>query len=458
MSEINEFYRQTAARVDKALQYCDDTQAVVLGEGTLERVGTFFQNLFGTDAKAVVVADFATFEIAGRAVFERLEAAGVVVEDPFIFDAPSMHAETRWVNVLHARFSPTDAIPVAVGSGTVNDLCKRAAYLVGRPYAVVGTAASMDGYASFGASIEHNECKQTFSCPAPRGILLDMDVVCQAPLKMNAAGYADLIAKIPAGADWILADLIGTEPIDAVAWSLVQDPLRDAVSDPTGVARGDKKALARLAEGLVMSGLAMQKAKTSRTASGAEHQFSHLWDNQRHTHNGEAPSHGFKVGVGTVSTSALYERILATWNRATFDAAIAAIPQNFRSWETIERELGENFGTSGLRETVERECRKKFVEPDELERRLRLFRDSWDELKPRLEAQLLPAATIQRMLADAAAPSTPEAIGIDRPRLERSYRLAQQLRYRYNVLDWTQDVGQWANAVAPLFQPGGFWG
>ncbi|MBQ6827067.1 MAG: iron-containing alcohol dehydrogenase, partial [Thermoguttaceae bacterium] len=102
-----------------------------------------------------------------------------------------------------------------------------------------------------------------------------------------------------------------------------------------------------------MSGLAMQKAKTSRTASGAEHQFSHLWDNQHHTHNGEAPSHGFKVGVGTVSTSALYERILATWSEATFDAAIAAIPQNFRAWETIERELEENFGTSGLRETVE---------------------------------------------------------------------------------------------------------
>ena len=144
---------------------------------------------------------------------------------------------------------------------------------------------------------------------------------------------ADLIAKIPAGADWILADLIGTEPIDPVAWSLVQDSLRDWVANPEGIASGNRKALTFLIEGLIMSGLAMQKAKTSRTASGAEHQFSHLWDNQHHQFNGETPSHGFKVGVGTVSTSALYEKILSTWNETTFDVAIASIPQNFRTWE-----------------------------------------------------------------------------------------------------------------------------
>ena len=88
MLEINEFYRQTAARIDKALQYCDDTKAVVLGEGVLERVGAFFKELFGGDAKAVVVADVTTFEIAGRAVVASPESAGIFVEDPFIFDAP----------------------------------------------------------------------------------------------------------------------------------------------------------------------------------------------------------------------------------------------------------------------------------------------------------------------------------------------------------------------------------
>lgn len=453
----SDFYQDTATRINKALAYCDDTKSVVIGEQTLGQVGQFFQNLF-PDKRAIVVADVTTFELAGKRVNEELAAAGVSVDEPYVYNEPGMHAEMRLVDVLKPRLAATDAIAVAVGSGTVNDLCKYSSSLVDRPYMVVGTAASMDGYASFGASIEYNECKQTFSCPAPRGILIDMDVVCKAPVKMNAAGFADLIAKIPAGADWILADLIGTEPIDQIAWSLVQDSLRDWVSNPAGVASGDRKALTFLMEGLIMSGLAMQKAKTSRTASGAEHQFSHLWDNQHHKFNGEAPSHGFKVGVGTVSTSALYERILSTWNESTFNAAIAAIPQNFRTWETIEKELEQNFGNSGLYETVKRECRKKFVEPVELERRLKLFRDSWPELKAKLTKQLMPAAKIQKIISDSKAPSTPEEIGIERTRLQKSYALAQQLRYRYNCLDWTRDMGLWDQAVTPLFQNGGFWG
>ncbi len=450
------YYEETAARLEKALQYCDDTKAVVVGDKTLDAVGDFFKKLFDV-GKAVVVADKTTFEIAGKRVADALAAAGIEVETPYVYDVPHMHAEMSLVDMLKPRLAQTDAIPVAVGSGTVNDLCKYTSSLVNRPYMVCGTAASMDGYTSFGASIEYNECKQTFSCPAPRGVLVDMDVVCAAPLKMNAAGFADLIAKIPAGADWIIADLLGTEPIDHVAWRLVQDSLRDWVADPEGIARGDRKALAFLTEGLIMSGLAMQKAKTSRTASGAEHQFSHLWDNQRHTYNGEAPSHGFKVGVGTVATSALYERILGTWTEATFDAAIANADVNFRSWETIEKELEDHFGTTGLYETVKRECRKKYVEPDELKRRLALFRDAWPELKKKLADQLMPAAEIQSVIHKATAPSTPEEIGITRERLQYSYRLAQQLRYRYNVLDWTHDLGQWSAMVDALFLPGGFW-
>ncbi|MGN1064659.1 MAG: hypothetical protein ACI4QC_04545, partial [Thermoguttaceae bacterium] len=140
------------------------------------------------------------------------------------------------------------------------------------------------------------------------------------------------------------------------------------------------------------------------------------------------------------------------------DAAIAAIPKNFRKWETIESELTQNFGNSGLYETVKRECRKKYVEPDELKRRLLLFRDSWPELKARLAKQLLPSLEIQKIIRLSTAPSTPEEIGIERARLQKSYSLAQQLRYRYNCLDWVRDMGLWEETVTPLFQPGGFWG
>ena len=93
----------------------------------------------------------------------------------------------------------TAAIPVAVGSGTINDLTKLAAHRVNRPYMVVATAASMDGYTAYGASITASGSKQTFDCPAPRAVLADLEVIASAPPGMNASGYADLLAKIAAG-------------------------------------------------------------------------------------------------------------------------------------------------------------------------------------------------------------------------------------------------------------------
>ena len=72
----------------------------------------------------------------------------------------------------------------------------------------------MDGYTAFGASITHEGSKQTFDCPAPRAVMADLEVIAAAPDGMNAWGYADLLAKITAGADWIVADELGVEPID----------------------------------------------------------------------------------------------------------------------------------------------------------------------------------------------------------------------------------------------------
>ena len=56
-------------------------------------------------------------------------------------------------------------VPVAVGSGVVNDVTKRAAGELGIPYLTVGTAASVDGYSSFGAALRSPEgAKQTYPC------------------------------------------------------------------------------------------------------------------------------------------------------------------------------------------------------------------------------------------------------------------------------------------------------
>src|SRR5690606_27335786 len=141
-------------------------------------------------------------------------------------------------------------------------------------------AASMDGYTAFGASITRNGSKQTFYCPAPVACVADIDIIAKAPEGMNASGYADLLAKVTAGADWVLADAVGAEPIHKTAWDQIQPSLLSWVSNPDGVLNNDPATIQCLVQGLIMGGLGMQTAKSSRPASGAEHQFSHLWDMQ----------------------------------------------------------------------------------------------------------------------------------------------------------------------------------
>ena len=103
--------------------------------------------------------------------------------EPYVFPGrPTLRAE--YGNIDHAgrmRCGPTTPIPVAVASGTLNDIVKRAAHECDRPYMAVATAASVDGYTSFGASITKDGFKQTLTCPAPRAVVADLDVLTAAP-------------------------------------------------------------------------------------------------------------------------------------------------------------------------------------------------------------------------------------------------------------------------------------
>ena len=311
-------------RIAAALGDATDTSQVVIGAGAIGSVGEVFGRSFG-ERPAVVVADATTWRVAGEQVQRRLEAAGRATVTPYRFPPDRfVYAEYGNIERLREAIATHDAVPVAVGSGSLNDIVKRAAHEAGRPYLSVATAASMDGYTAFGAAITKDGYKQTMTCPAPRAVLADLEVLAGAPPAMTASGYGDLLGKVTAGADWLVADALGVEPLDPQVWELVQGPLREAVGRPGELAAGDQEALERLVEGLVMSGLAMQAHASSRPASGAEHQFSHLWEMEGLGHDRQPPlSHGFKVGVGSIAIAALYERLLER-DLAALDVAALA--------------------------------------------------------------------------------------------------------------------------------------
>ena len=443
-------------RINAALEKATDTRDVNIEAGALASVPEVFRENFG-EGPVVVVADGNTFEVAGREVQRELEDAGYTMVEPYVFPAePPLYAEYSNIEKLRDSLQEHDAIPVAVGSGTLNDIVKRSSHECDRPYMCVGTAASMDGYTAFGASIEKDGLKQTLSCPAPRAVVADLEVLQNAPESMTASGYADLLGKVTSGADWLLADALEVEKIDQTGWSLVQDHLRGWTDSPAELRAGDQQSTEHLVEGLIMSGLGMQSYESSRTASGAEHQFSHLWEMEGLGKDASPRlSHGFKVGVGTVAIAALYELLL---ERDLDDLDVEALRDSWPSREEMEQSVRAQHTDPDLEEGAVEQTLAKYVSAEELAERLELLQRVWPELREKVREQLLPAGEIKEMLEAAGCPTTPVEIGLGWEEFEKTYRRAQTIRKRYTALDLAFETGLLDECVEELFAPEGFWG
>jgi len=445
------------AEIDLALARATTTRHLLVEPGGMAAAGSLVPRIF-PGRPVVIVADDTTWRLAGEPVTSALRAAGQPLLDPVLFPAtPTLRPDTRHVAAIRARLEAAGepVLPVAAGSGSINDLTKRAAHEAGLPYVAVATAASMDGYTASGAALIDNGVKQTFGCPAPVAVIADLDVLCAAPPAMTASGYADLMGKVTAGADWIVADALGVEPIVPDIWEMVQGPLPAMLADPARYQMGDPAAIEQLFLGLVLTGLAIQASGSTRCASGSEHQFSHLWEMRGLEHEGEFVSHGAKVGFGSIVSAALYERLLAhDWTSLDVDAAVAAWP----AWETVAAEIRALDDSPELIRRALEECRAKHMSPEALRERLETLRNGWPALAERLLAQLMTPDAIRDHLAAVGSPVTPAQLGLTAAQVRASYEPARRIRRRYTVYDLAYEMGVFDQMVDEVFAPGGFWG
>ena len=434
--------------IEKALARATDTRACEIGDGVLEKVPSLFRTWFPSATQAVVVCDPRTRAAAGERVEALLAAAGVAVSEHVLEPGgKTFHGDYRYAEEVREAIRSVGGavvgeslVPVAVGSGVVNDVTKRAAGELDIPYLTVGTAASVDGYSSFGAALRSPEgAKQTYLCPAPRVIVADLDVMRTAPAWMAASGFADLMAKVPAGADWILASELGATAWHDSAWHTVQDGLKEAIGDPEGVARMETLPLTRFVEGLMLGGFAMQDMQSSRPASGAEHMFSHLLEMRDHVFKGEIVPHGIQVGVFTLFMCRVYEQILA------FDYSALDVERCLGNWKPLaeQEKIGAGvFAGTRFPDLGVKAVRAKFIDREATRARLEDFKARWPQIRARLEAQLIPASEIERRLKVVGAPTTPEEIGSSVAATLADARKTIYMRDRYMALDFLDLTGQ----------------
>ncbi len=440
-------------RIAKALGIATDTRVFEMGSGVSGKAPDVFRNCF-PGKKAMIVADVHTWPALGEKVYAAFRGAGIPVERDIIPEK-EFHAEWSYVERVDALLDAhPSAVLVSVGSGVINDLCKLSSHHHGQSYLTLPTAASVDGYTSFGASITYQGLKQTFECPAPVAVVADIDVIAAAPKELTAAGYADLAAKVPCGAEWMIADLFGTEPIHPAAWHVLQDVLDGMLSDPEGVAAGDPDAIALLFEGLTYSGFAMQAARSSRPASCTDHLFSHYLDMTAHRYKGKLQSHGFQVAIGTLTMCAFFDAFLEMdLSTLDVDACAAAWP-SLEEEQARARKVFEGFVDPEL---GVREMTKKYGDKATVREQLAKVRDNWPALREQYRAQVWPFEKMRECFQIVGAPADPSDIGVSRQMLKDMVPYTQLMRYRINLLDLAKRARIYDALVEKVFGPGGAW-
>lgn len=275
---------------------------LAVGKGTLHEIGFLLaQSGF---RNVVLFFDAYIFEILGAEVIKALESAGIVILQQYRND------ETAVCGIVDRAFllpAQTEVI-IGIGGGRVIDVAKYTAFLNNLPYISFPTSTAHDGFASSGCSLYVSGRRTSAPAKMPFGIIVDLEVVKNAPDRFIYSGIGDLISKITAIYDWEFEEQNGKAVVNDFAAMIGKKSVNSVVRTEFCDIKEDF-FLKELVDSLTLSGIAMEIAGSSAPASGSEHLISHALDKFL-----EKPQlHGIQVGVATYLMSKVqghrYQRV-----------------------------------------------------------------------------------------------------------------------------------------------------
>ncbi|MDD4772809.1 MAG: sn-glycerol-1-phosphate dehydrogenase [Eubacteriales bacterium] len=305
---------------------------------------------------------------------------------------------------------------LSVGTGSLNDICRYAAFLSGRRFAIFATAPSMDGFASHSAPITDGGFKTTYPAVEPDVLIADTAVLAASPAQLKAAGFGDMAAKYIALADWRVSALLTGEYYCENIANLTREALRRITALADRVTGNDEETAGAIMEALVFTGVAMKLAGCVRPASGAEHMISHFWEMKKLEAGELSDFHGKKTGVATMYLSRLYhaladiKSIEAQADRIDFD------------------ELGRVFGDNFIDGVI-----KMNTPPVTDQLTPGILEERWPEVCRIVREEVPPPEGLRELMLKAGAAIKPEDIGISTALAQNGYRYHAYLRHRLTL-------------------------
>jgi glycerol-1-phosphate dehydrogenase [NAD(P)+] len=403
-------------------------KTALVAPGAAARLGEHVKNLGGT--RAFLLADENTYAAAGEAAARSLTEAGV----PFtarIYPGRRMEPDEKTVGSAVLHFDERADVLVAVGSGVLNDTGKILAGMKNIPYICLGTAPSMDGYASSTSSVIRDRLKISVNSRCPDAVLADPAVLANAPAELLWAGLGDMLAKYVSLCEWRIGAIVTGEYYCPRVAGAVQTALDACVRAAQGLMQKDETAAAAVMEGLILSGIAADWAGVSRPVSGTEHYFSHIWDMRAAALGTPSSLHGVQCAIGTVLTLRGYERLRDLIKKGV-------VPDAFRKNRWLG-ELSDYMGPAGTQMLKNAETCALYDPARQAQRRARILAHL-----PEIAAEIdtLPASTeIETLLRKIGAPAEPYEIGLPRGETAVCFKATKDIRDKYILSSLAFDLG-----------------
>jgi len=430
---ISELIKMNNVKCDCGKVHSFAVNKIVSGSGVIGQIPEIVGEY--NAKKVFVLSDKNTYEAAGKKVCD------ILAENKIAFSSYSINEDTpepdeKTVGSVMMHYDYSCDLVIAVGSGVINDTGKILASIADKPYIIVGTAPSMDGYASATSSMTRDGLKISLPSKCADVIIGDTDILKNAPMKMLRAGLGDMIAKYVSICEWRIANLITGEYYCEEIASLVRLALKRCTDNASGLMQRDETAVAAVFDGLVICGAAMAYAGVSRPASGVEHYLSHIWDMRGVEFDTKVDLHGIQCAIGTLLAIKYYEKI-KSFTPDKKKALDYAKSFDFAKWSDALRD----FLGKGAEAMIALEEKEQKYNVEKHAQRLDIITEKWDTILEIMSEELPSVEDTEKLLDLIGAPKTMTEIGIDEELLPMTFKASKDIRDKYVLSRLAWDLG-----------------
>ncbi len=414
--------------------------SIYIGSGIISLAAQYIKTEI-SGSKCLLVTDSNLYAIFGNLIKEHLSGHF----DLAVCIPPSegeLKPDTSALGHIMMEMENDTDFLIAFGSGSINDLVRFASSSTGRPFASIGTAASMDGYLSVISPMLKGNLKINKPSSYPKVGIFDLDIVGSAPREMVFSGFGDIMGKYIAKADWLLSSYVTGEQVCPYCIGLVDSAIKLCEDRIDDIVEGRTPGIKALLEALLLTGLAMLVNTNSRPAASNEHNMGHYWEMMKLSAGLPHPSHGEAVGVATLYCLDFYEQMLHV-NEYAPDAG--RDPSD--AFDPIKREkvIIEKYGEIVGRSIVDDNPGEP-ISPGERIRRVENFLNELPEIRKALS--FLPSSADMRdMYEKLGGPVTASQISIEEGLLKDGLLYAKDYRDRYNIFKTAEELGVLENTV-----------